>query len=615
MKKLFAYLSTFLLILVTLVPSLANAVSENPNAGKGEQGFWSYRTVAPGFEEESQSTPYDFYTMVDKNGQESIVYCYDAQKPQPAIDKEQAEKECTFERFGFYDGMENLGTDRGDKEKIDTIAAILMAGYPNDGLGKAMDDYAKECYQKMTDRNYTFADFKREMTQRAIWKADKPRGNYTDGFPYAEALYQYGVTHPLNKETAYADTLTFMTANKEVIDAKHPLMISSKTLKSDVFTIDNYDGIVTVNNLTNGFKLIDADTNKETTAIEAGKKYYIQVDNKNTTTATMDIKYMKMKDSYFYQYVTSPYPYGMQNMVQANIDHKEIPFQIKMEEEVTSTSDSSSTTESTSVENTKSHDSINTTESTTTTTATQTTRETSLASDSSSTTESTTQEGSITFDKVDPNGKLISGASLTLKDVTANKETAFVSDGKTKTFTVTYDHEYVLSETNAPQGYQLAQPITFRMNQYGFIEVKENGSYTQRVRLCEVLQDEVVNEKDVLNDNTTVTVNKKSNIAHTNDCGHIDEDGFEDFEKMTYKQLKDKINHLTMVDELVNKKEEKVIIEQTEQTNDDGWHDDSQQTGALPKTGNKKNTMLTVLGGVIVIAVIACVIVIIRKKK
>ncbi|WP_415710376.1 Cys-Gln thioester bond-forming surface protein, partial [Catellicoccus marimammalium] len=325
--------------LLSLIGLLSISFSSNAEAiEKGD--YYCYRTTAPGKNE--AISEYDFFTMVDENGKESIVYCYNATRPQPLSNKETAEKLCRFDRFGFYEGMDSLGTDRGNKEKIDQIAAILMAGYPNDGLGEQMNRYAYECYQKVhRDYTYTFDDFKREMTQRAIWKADRPRGKYTDHYPYAEALYRYGKQYPLDQQTAYDDQLIFQTNTNEIIDPQHPMIIDEKTRKSDQFQIKNYNGLVSIENPSTEVKIIEEQSHKEVTTLKPNTYYYAELTNGQQKESTLDIKYMKMDHSYFYQYVTSPYPFGLQNMVQANIKKKKLPIDIKIEP-VTSSSEEAS---------------------------------------------------------------------------------------------------------------------------------------------------------------------------------------------------------------------------------------------------------------------------------
>lgn len=325
--------------LLSLIGLLSLSFSSNAKAiEKGD--YYCYRTTTPGKNE--AISEYDFFTIVDENGKESIVYCYNATRPQPLSNKETAEKLCRFDRFGFYEGMDSLGTDRGNKEKINQIAAILMAGYPNDGLGEQMNQYAYECYQKVhRDYTYTFDDFKREMTQRAIWKADRPRGKYTDHYPYAEALYRYGKQYPLDQQTAYDDQLFFQTNTNEIIDPQHPMIIDEKTRKSNQFQIKNYNGLVSIENPSTEVKIIEEQSHKEVTTLKPNTYYYAELTNGQQKESTLDIKYMKMDHSYFYQYATSPYPFGLQNMVQANIKKKKLPIDIKIEP-VTSSSEESS---------------------------------------------------------------------------------------------------------------------------------------------------------------------------------------------------------------------------------------------------------------------------------
>ena len=376
----------------------------------GEKGYYCYADVSKG---------YVGLTMVNPNNKEEVVYCYNHDKTQPVPDKAAAVDYCQYERFGFYDGMNNLGDNRGDKSKVDKVATVLMIGYPNNGLGSAMTDFAKKSYQEFQEKNgkdrpssYTFDDFQREMTQAAIWQIDNPTGQYIEKSTYAKALYDYAQSYPLNKRTAYASDVKLVDEKNQEINQDNPLIIDSHTLKSQNFYLKDYDGTITLDSLPSGYQLVNANTHQDVSGIQPNHTYYIQADKGENARFEIDFKLMTLRDSYFYQPLNTSW--DLQNLVNANITRDKLKTPVVLINE---------------------------------------------------------PKTDVKIEKVDSDRQGVKGAQLEIVDSTGKSIEQWESDGSVHNISLS-DGTYILKELKAPAGYKKAADIAF--------EVKDGKVYCDK---------------------------------------------------------------------------------------------------------------------------------------
>ena len=295
-------------------------------------------TILSSFNNVSASTTYQInssqreygyprLSIVGQSAPQNIVYCYDYNKTQPLDQQVARPTDNQYQRYGFYEGMSNLGSNRGDQTKINQVAAVLMAGYPNNALGEQLDKLAEESYANFSGKssrpsNYSLDEFKREMTQQAIWAIDTGNSSWATVNSYANALYQYALKYPLDQETATAENLKIVDSNNNPITS---LNINNSTLTSDTFKFTGYNSVLTVDDLPGGVSLIDNSTKKSTNVMKENQLYYVKINNSNVgQTISLNLNYMTLGDSYFYQPINTKY----QNMVQAQATNEKINLQV-----------------------------------------------------------------------------------------------------------------------------------------------------------------------------------------------------------------------------------------------------------------------------------------------
>ena len=295
-------------------------------------------TILSSFNNVSASTTYQInssqreygyprLSIVGQSAPQNIVYCYDYNKTQPLDQQVARPTDNQYQRYGFYEGMSNLGSNRGDQTKINQVAAVLMAGYPNNALGEQLDKLAEESYANFSGKssrpsNYSLDEFKREMTQQAIWAIDTGNSSWATVNSYANALYQYALKYPLDQETATAENLKIVDSNNNPITS---LKINNSTLTSDTFKFTGYNSVLTVDDLPGGVSLIDNSTKKSTNVMKENQLYYVKINNSNVgQTISLNLNYMTLGDSYFYQPINTKY----QNMVQAQATNEKINLQV-----------------------------------------------------------------------------------------------------------------------------------------------------------------------------------------------------------------------------------------------------------------------------------------------
>lgn len=617
MRRIPKVIAVLLLLFETLFsPGLVSAIEKEARAN-GEPGYWCYG-------DPNSTTNYEKFTMVAPDGKESIVYCYDHDKVQPVADKEQAKQYCKYERFGFYDGMENLANNRGDQSKVNKVAAALMVGYPNNGLGAPMNKYAEQCYKTFMetlgsrrDPGYSIEDFKREMTQAAIWQIDKPTGRYINKSPYAKAIYDYANTYPLDESTAYAKNVKLVDEHSKEINSSNPLVIDPDTLKTQLFSLSSYNGIATLDSLPSGYKVIDNSTKKEASGIVPNQKYYIEANSEDGTQFEVNLKIMTMRDSYFYQSDMSPW--DLQNMVSAKVtrDKFKAPI-ILVNKPVQDTEVSIEKVDSDKT-------SVNGAELTITNaegkkvdswTTDGTVHKVSLANGEYTLTETkvpkgykkadpiqfTVKDGQVLVNqqsvdvitmidkKVIPStplvpakhkvvlskqnvaGEEIAGAELTLTTGGKQVDSWTSEAGKNHEFFVDVNQEYTLTETRAPEGYEIAESITFRVTEAGKVEIKNGNEWKELKDNKVIMVDEYKKEKPT----------KK--LDDKKDLGLIVTDNSNNFDNTPH--------------------------------NNNGNEEGSKFELPLPQTGNKQMKYLPVVGGVLlVIAIFGLMLGLRRKQK
>ena len=295
-------------------------------------------TILSSFNNVSASTTYQInssqrdygyprLSIVGQSAPQNIVYCYDYNKTQPLDQQVARPTDNQYQRYGFYEGMSNLGSNRGDQTKINQVAAVLMAGYPNNALGEQLDKLAEESYANFSGKssrpsNYSLDEFKREMTQQAIWAIDTGNSSWATFNSYANALYQYALKYPLDQETATAENLKIVDSNNNTITS---LKINNSTLTSDTFKFTGYNSVLTVDDLPSGVSLIDNSTKKSTNVMKENQLYYVKINNSNVgQTISLNLNYMTLGDSYFYQPINTK----CQNMVQAQATNEKINLQV-----------------------------------------------------------------------------------------------------------------------------------------------------------------------------------------------------------------------------------------------------------------------------------------------
>ena len=436
MKKINIYLLTIILIIGSIVtPSLigmARAASLN-----GDKG-WN----ATDIRDNSYGN-----IKISKGNETYHAYCYSPFISGPA----NYPGKTSYERFGYYEGMNNLSSARGDKETIERVAAVLVAGYPNDqaklsGLAKqSMIQAESQLHQNCWS---TVNDFMSNATQVALWASEsapvastektkhlgiaglrpidviKSMSPYAEIFntPYTQALYQYGVNHPIDVQTAEANDMKIVNSKGQTIDKDHPLVVENG--KSDNFKITDYNGVINLSNL-QGVTVCESKTGQSVTQLEEGIQYYIK--GNRDKEVTINGSYTALGKSYFWEPDVEPYPQH-QNLVYLDIANKATTLPV-------------------------------------------------IFKTSTPWTPLVPAQHKVVISKQDVSGKEIAGAKLELTQ-NGEKVDSWTSEaGKSHNFSAEADKEYVLTETTAPKGYVKAESITFKVDTKGNVQVKEGNQW------------------------------------------------------------------------------------------------------------------------------------------
>ena len=160
----------------------------------------------------------------------------------------------------------------------------------------------------------------------------------------------------------------------------------------------------------------------------------------------------------------------------------------------------------------------------------------------------------------------IAGAKLTLTTDGKQVDSWTSEAGKNHEFFAEVNKEYTLTETQAPEGYEIAESITFRVTKDGKVEVKEGNQWKE-------LKDNKVIMIDQYKKEEPITPGGKPNLPET---PIIPNDDFHNEKSPNHKD----------------------------------------NTGlVLPQTGSKAMKYLPIVGGVLVVAAIAGLLLGFRKKQ
>lgn len=436
-----------------------------------------------------------------KGGQKfDPVYCYNVERSLPSIGGLQT----LYNRFGFFYGMENRATDLGSKEKVEAIAAVLYAGYPNDGLNGAFEADAQAAYNAfmadpalstMVPSTYTIEQFKQDATQEAIWTIDNKLGghavekftaflsdpSYSDPSgiahsnatvaKYGQDLVNYALNHPLTEDLVDASKIAVVDKSGKAIDNTNKLVADTANGGfTQEFKVTGFYGMITITPDAD-WDLYDATSNTKVnqTQLTPGKLYKLKYVGKSAASGTsIDLKaqFKQLKDSYFFE------PQAGSGVA---TDGKKWQNLVCLE----------------------------------TTTA-------SIAIPAVLDVKATTTD--VKFNKFDATGsKELAGAHMQVIDKATGKvvdEWDSNASGVDHTFKAEEGKDYILRETAAPDGYEVIVDTTFVVNggkvtTTGDSNVKVDGKDTTLVLINDQLKTASVEEKK---DTTTDVIFSKTDV-------------------------------------------------------------------------------------------------------
>lgn len=404
-RKLASILSTLALAVASFVPTTVNATTTTG----GEAGYKAW-TI-----QNHETDPVSIYVQNGTSGTPEIAYCYDAGLEAPAITKDDTPTNgyTDYTRFGYYDGMANLSSARGDQAQIDKIAAVLMAGYPNNGLGSQMADLAQKAYYANYSTLQTYypnlglENFMRTCTQFAIWTIQGTQNNggtshnvelFTDN-AYTKALVEFAEKYPLSEDTATAKNLKVVDSSGKEVNSSNPLELDSTTKETGTFTLEGFNSVVTLPSLPSGYEVVD-ENGTSVGYLAPNKTYKVKYTGSGEPSATVDLdgNYMVAADSHFYE---PTYLDGyVQNLVNMHIGTRtlDLPVVYQATETSSSSSESSSSSSSTESSTTSTASSESSTTSTTSSSEESMTSSSESSASEESTTSSTDETSSTTAD-------------------------------------------------------------------------------------------------------------------------------------------------------------------------------------------------------------------------
>ena len=226
---------------------------------------------------------------------DKIVYCFDPYSYDPE-ELNSGIKLPKYNKLNYFEASDSIRMSNGKIKELDyskdKIAGVLYAGYPNDALG------FKKKYN-LTDEEA------RELTKYAIWyfrmEKDWFKGKVED---YTSELLNYAM------KNKYSETLTF--------DGDFRLKQKGDVWTSDIISSEGpNNSIITFENLPEGMKIINADTNKEVNNdLKVGDKFFISYSKDKVYKSTFKVKYKyKSMDVDFYELIEDKAQKSYQNLI------------------------------------------------------------------------------------------------------------------------------------------------------------------------------------------------------------------------------------------------------------------------------------------------------------
>lgn len=432
-RKLVSILSTLALAVASFVPTTVNAVVTNG----GEAGYKAW-TI-----QNHTTDPASIYVQKGTSGTPEIAYCYDAGLDAPATTTGSTPNGyMDYTRFGYYYGMENISSARGDQDQVDKIAAVLMAGYPNNGLGSQLTALAQQAYNdkyyalKTEYTNLSLETFMRECTQFAIWTIQGKQhmggssdivSMFTDNV-YTQALVDFAEKYPLSEDTATAKNLKVVDSSGKEVNSSNPLELDATTKETGTFTLQGFNSVVTLPSLPSGYEVVD-ENGTSVGYLAPNKTYKVKYTGSGEPSATVDLdgNYMVAGDSYFYE-PTSASGY-VQNLVNMKISTNSLALPVVYQATETSSSSSESSSSSSSTESSTTTSS----ESSTTSTTSSSEESTTIDSTTSSSEESTTSSSESSASEESTTSSTDETSTTTAESTTESTTTDTTADVVTST--------------------------------------------------------------------------------------------------------------------------------------------------------------------------------------
>ena len=380
----------------------------------------------PGYEVTNLSP--DFRLQVTgPNGYKAPVYCYDPDFEAPSL----GGKPVRYERFDFYDGMKTVANRKGSKEKVDTVMTALLLGYPNNLMGDKLTSVAQSDMNQGLggfNNTHTLNDYMWSSTQQAVWAIAQPGGGHERN-NYIKDIVAFAKKYPLNEDTAKAKYAMIVDSKNQVISNQNPLVVNPTTHKSQAFMLHkNYQLPVQIKDLPQNLSILDA-KGKKTTTLIPGVSYYVQGSKDFSGKIDFKANFFKIKDDNFFAPLDSTgsvaIPY--QNVV--NTSYEVVPVSIPV------------------------------------------------------TGSKVDQKTTVEISKQDVAGKEIAGAKLAILDTNGKEVTSWTSNTTSHKVTLS-DGKYTLKETQAPEGYEIAESIPFEVK-----DGKVVGSATNEIVMIDKLKE------------------------------------------------------------------------------------------------------------------------------
>ncbi|MGG7142942.1 SpaA isopeptide-forming pilin-related protein, partial [Clostridium nigeriense] len=278
MKKVISYL----LLITIIFTTLSNYQQKYVDA-----------SVNNSYEAYAKNTSEGMVYYIKDNGSSKVVYCFNHDKAQPPM-LDSGTKLPQYTKLDYLISDDSSTVSSGVKKQI---AAVLYAGYPNNAIG--------------LQEKYGLSDDKaRYYTQDALWcliRGDTWFGGQV--YDYWSALMEYGLSNQY-----YGDgTINF--------NGEFKLINDGQIWKTNIISVEGtYKESIIFENLPEGMKIIDADTNKEiVNGLKVGEKFYLTYTGNEINKSPFNIKYKYQNINIdFYKLISGTSEKDYQNLIGLN---------------------------------------------------------------------------------------------------------------------------------------------------------------------------------------------------------------------------------------------------------------------------------------------------------